>query len=333
MKMLKATLAPAAVAAALLLGCGGNSEDTKPGLPPLIQSLTISTDGLASPQNVGILMAQKRGYFEGLGVEIWFRPPAGPTRPISYLVSAYEIDLAISHAPQVVISQDKGVPIVAIGSLVRQPTAAMIWLKKSEIGGIVDLRGKTIAFPGLPFQKDFLEVLLRQGGLTLDDVKLKAVGYELVPALASGEADAIFGGRWNMEGIQLKARGLKPVITRIQSVGVPAYDELTLIGRPDYLAKNEELIRNFLIAVARGNKAVIEDPEAAAHLVALSDSDRSLKAIEAEIEATLPLLSRTGDMSPERMEELAAWMHEQGLVEGEPSGSDLLTERYLPSQP
>lgn len=330
--MLKATLA-AAVIAALLPGCGGNSDKTKPELPPLMQSVTVSTDGSASPQNVGILMAQKRGYFERLGVEIWFRPPVSPTRPIPYLTTSGEVDLAITHAPQVVISQDKGVPIVAIGSLVQQPTAAMIWLGKSDVDGIADLKGKTIAFPGLPFQKDFLEVLLGQNGLSLDDVKLKAVGYELVPALVSGEADAIFGGSWNMEGIQLKARGLKPVITRIQSTGVPAYDELVLITRPDYLAKNGALIRNFLSAVVRGNKAAIEDPEAAAHLVALSDSVRSPKTIEAEIEATLPLLSKTGDISPERMEELAAWMHEEGLVQGEPSASDLLDEQYLPSQP
>lgn len=329
--MLNATLA--AVTAALLLGCGGNSEETKPGLPPLTQSVTISTDGYATPQTVGILMAQKRGYFEDLGVEIWFRPPVSPTRPVKYLTTSGEIDLAISHAPQVVVSQDNGVPIVAIGSLVRQPTAAMIWLAKSDFDGIADLKGKVIAFPGLPFQKDFLDVLLRQGGLTSDDVKLKAVGYELVPALVSGEADAIFGGSWNMEGVQLAARGSKPVITRTQSTGVPTYDELTLIARPDYLARNERLIRNFLAAVAHGTKTAIEDPEAAAHVIVANDSDRNLEVTKAELEATLPLLSRTGEMSTEGMDQLVAWMHEQGLIQSEPSASDLLTEEYLPSQP
>lgn len=328
MKTLSAMLMLAA-AIALLGGCGEKEpEKAAAGLEPLMQNVVISTDGSASPQNVGILMAQNRGYFERRGVEIWFRPPVGPTRPISYLTTSGEIDLAISHAPQVVIAQDKGVPVVAIGSLVRQPTAAMIWLARSRIEDIADLEGKTIAIPGLPFQKDFLEVFLERGGLTLEDVKLRAVGYELVPALVKGEVDAIFGGSWNLEGVQLEARGLKPVITRVQRAGVPAYDELVLIGRPKYLVKNSELIRNFMAAVAEGTEAAIENPEAAARLIA--DGDPGLKVTRAELEATLPLLSRAGDMNPEQTEELVTWMHDQGWIQGEPPASDLLTEDYLP---
>ena len=109
-------------------------------------------------------------------------------------------DLGVAHGAQVTIAQEKGVPIVVVGSLVPEPTAALIWSKESDIGGIADLKGKTIAIPGLSFQRDFLETILARGGLTLDDVKVKSVGNELVPALASGKADAIFGGSGNQEG-------------------------------------------------------------------------------------------------------------------------------------
>jgi len=277
-------------------------------------------------------MADERGFFEDAGISLWFRPPVSPTRPVQYLVSSGEVDLAISHAPQVVMSRDKGVPIVAIGSLVEEPTAAMIWLAKSRIGGIDDLKGKTIAIPGLPFQKALLESILAPAGLNLDDVKLRFGGYELAPALIKGEADAIFGGYWNMEGVQLEAQGLKPVITRVEAGGVPSYDELVLIGRPNYLSKNPQLVRDFLAAVARGTKAAIEDPEAAARLVVGSDSDRRLKTTEAEIRATLPVLSETGEMDPDRWSELVSWMHERGSIQEEPSTSELLTDEYL-SQP
>jgi putative hydroxymethylpyrimidine transport system substrate-binding protein len=336
MKMLRAKLT-AVAAAVLLAGCGGGSSGEASGeteaIPLVKQELVLSTDGPGSPENVGILMAQNRGYFEKAGISLWFRPPVSPTRPISYLVGSGEVDLAISHAPQVAISRDKGVPVMAIGSLVDQPTAAMIWLAKSRIGNIADLRGRTIAFPGLPFQKALLESFLARGGLSLDDVKLRAVGYELVPTLVKGEADAIFGGSWNMEGIQLKAMGAKPSITRVEVSGVPSYDELVLIGRSDYLTENAPLVRRFLDAVARGTQAAMANPKAATRVVMANDIDRKLKATEAEVKATLPLLSESGEMDPDRWEELVTWMHDQGTIEGSPSASELLTDEYLPSQP
>lgn len=328
----------ATTTAALLIGCGGGSGETsgesgEGALPTPIQEVVISTDGLASPETAGILMANQRGYFDKFRISIWFRPPVTPTRPIQYLVGSGEIDLAISHAPQVVMARDRSAPIVAIGNLVEHPTAAMIWLGRSDIENIADLKGKTIAFPGLSFQKALLESFLAQGGLSLRDVKLTVAGYELVPALVKGEADAIFGGSWNLEGVQLQARGLNPEITRVEGSGVPSYDELVLIARPDYLSEHPRLVRNFLAATARGTEAVLEDSEAAARLVAKSDSDRKLKTTEAEVEATLPLLSETGEMSPRRWNKLVAWMHDRGAIEGTPPAAELITNQYLASQP
>src|SRR6478752_4595307 len=120
------------------------------------------------------------------------------------------------------VAPGKQLPIVIIGSLISQPTAALIWAKESHINEIADLKGKTIAIPGLSFQRKFLEAALAQEGLAPGDVTIKAVGYKLVPALVSGQADAIFGGSGNPEGIELASRGVQPVVTSVQGLGVPA---------------------------------------------------------------------------------------------------------------
>jgi putative hydroxymethylpyrimidine transport system substrate-binding protein len=62
--------------------------------------------------------------------------------------------------------------------------------------------------PGLAFQRRFLEYILNQAGLTLDDVKVKSVGNDLVPALVSGRADALSGGSRNLEGADLESHGI-----------------------------------------------------------------------------------------------------------------------------
>ena len=291
-------MAWAAVAAVLLVGCGGDSgsdTDTTRALPRLPRKVQITLDGRPGAENVGILMAEQRGYFDAAGLEVWVRTPASQLRPVRYVADG-EVDLSISHGPQVAIAREKGVPVVAIGSLIPRPTAAMVWLRKSGIDGIADLKGRRIAIPGLPFQRDLLQTVLAGAGLTLDDVRVVFSDYELVPDLIGGRADAIFGGSWNLEGRELQVRGLKPVITRVQDLGIPPYEELVLIARPRRLARDPQLFRDFTAAVARGTAAAIEDPRAAVTAIERTPGanlDLSRKAVEAEVEATLPLLSRS----------------------------------------
>lgn len=316
----------------VLLGCGGSSDPQTTAKPikPLAptRELDITIDGYPGPENVGLLMAYYGHYFEKLGLSVWIRTPESRLRPLPY-VAEEEVALAVSHQPQVVLAGDKKAPVAAFGSLISQPTAALMWPKKSKIGGIAGLKGKTIAITGLPFEEGFLESVLARGGLTLKDVKLVRADYELVPTLLSGHADAIFGS-WNVEGVELEKKGLKPVIKRVQDLGIPPYEELVLIARPDRLAKESQVIRTFMAALAQGTAAAIKDPETAAALIASNRGEELTPMLKAQVEATVPLLSKTGEMDPEKASGLVAWMHEQGMVENEPSASELFSNDYLP---
>jgi putative hydroxymethylpyrimidine transport system substrate-binding protein len=318
-------------AAAFWAGCGGGDDaETAEARPGLFRKIAVTLDGGFNAENVGLLMAVKRGYFAEVDLGVELREPVLPERPINYVVGR-DVDLAISHQPQVVLQREKGAPIAAVGSLVSRPTAAMIWLKKSKIGGVVDLKGRTIAIYGLPFERGLLKSVLTEAGLTLADVKVKNVNYETVPDLVSGRADAIFGS-WNVEGAELKARGLKPVIAPVQDFGLPAYDELVVIARRDRLSSSPWLVRDFMSAVERGTAAAIEDPEAAVNAIAEEAEDPDRKAIEASVEATLPLLSRSGHMSSDQASRLIDWMNEVGLTQRRIPVPALLTNRYLESE-
>jgi ABC-type nitrate/sulfonate/bicarbonate transport system substrate-binding protein len=324
-------------AVVLLVGCGGGGggSETTERPPQGSRKAWITLDGHMGPTNVGILMAQERGYFTDLGIEVTITGPETPSRPVIYVANR-SVEFGVSHQPQVVVSREKGVPIVAVGSVIARPTAAMIWLQRSGIRGIADLEGKTIAIPGIPFQEQFLQRILARAGLTLRDVEVKHVWYDLAPALVNGRADAIFGGSWNLEGARLTARGLKPVITRVQSLGVPAYDELVLIARSDLAAEDPQLVRDVMTAVVRGTAAAVEHPEAVVNLIMKSgerDAYLTRKRAEAEVEATLPLLSETGYMDPLRASGLVEWMDEEGLIQRRLPNSAFLTNDYLGLRP
>jgi putative hydroxymethylpyrimidine transport system substrate-binding protein len=318
----------------LLPECGrpGRESDTEQFGSASLGGFQLTLSGLAGPESAGLLMAEKRGYFADEGLEVSILSPARPARPVNYVVTEID-DLGVSHQPEVVLAKEKGLPVIAFGSLISQPTAAMIWLKRSKINGIADLKGRTIGVPGVPFQEDFLESLLARAGLTLGDVTVKDVGYDLVSRLVEGRVDAIFGGTWNVEGLELEARGLHPVILGARELGIPPYEEQVLIARTDRVAREPRAIRAFLSALRRGTAAAAEDLEEAAELIAhsvQSTSKVSQGEREAEVKATLPLLSGAHFMSPARANDLVEWMHEQGMIRKEPAASELLTNRYLP---
>lgn len=325
-------LAAGLLIAIVAVGCGGGSNaattEAHPEEPKEPRSLRVTLDGWQGPENAGLLLAQERGYFADLGPEPEIWSPAKPERPLIYVAYGAN-DVGISHEPEVVLAQARGTPVVILGSLISQPTAAMIWTKESGIKTIADLKGKTIAYPGLPFQERFLEKVLASGGLTLEDVTLENVGYELVPALVSGQADAIFGGSGNMEGPELEASGVRPVVTPVQDFGIPAYDELVVIAKTKEVSEEPELMGNFMSAIAHGTAAATKDPTGVFSALAQNadaNPETTPGALRAQIRATNPLFSKDGSVDPAQLESLIDWMSEEGMIEEKPSVETLLAD-------
>jgi putative hydroxymethylpyrimidine transport system substrate-binding protein len=324
-------LAVALMALALgLAACGEKSEDTSTEAQPI--SLTL--DFYPNPDHAGIYMAQKLGYFEEAGLDVSVASPSDPAAPLK-LVAAGRSDLAISYEPEVVLAHEEGLGVVAIAALVNRPLTSMIWLRKSGIKGVGDLKGKTIATAGIPYQEAFLKTILGRAKLTPAAVKAVNVGFGLLPALVSGSAQAMLGGYSNVEGIDLRERGKQPVVTPVDKLGVPTYDELVLVANRKKLEAEPEEFRLFIAALERGTDAAVEQPKAATKAVLEANSGLEPKLTEAEMTATLPLLAaRTpgqpyGYMDPAEWSTFVGWMRDNELIESLPTPGELLTNSYL----
>ena len=101
------------------------------------------------------------------------------------------------------------------------------------------------------------------------------VGASLLPAMLSGKVDATLGGFWNVEGVELKARGAKPWIEPVDGSACRDYDELVLVANSDKLDEQRDDLRLFISAVARGAIEARKDPREATR--ALLDANRDLK--------------------------------------------------------
>ncbi len=168
--------------------------------------------------------------------------PSDPSAPIRE-VAAGRVDLAISYEPEVLLAHDQGLPVKAVGALVDRPLTSLISLPEAGIATVSDLRGKTIATAGIPYQADFLDEILSRRGMSLDDVTQVDVGLNLLPAVLSGRADAMLGGFRNIEGVDLAERGRDPRVVPVDRIGIPTYDELVLVASSDRIADDPEPIR------------------------------------------------------------------------------------------
>jgi putative hydroxymethylpyrimidine transport system substrate-binding protein len=326
-----ARLAFSAAGIAILLGgCGGaGTAATGPAEDPEYVFATL--DGNISAANIGLRIAQKRGYFEDGGLEISATDPSQPGQAVAF-VSAGDDEFGIVHEPQAVMAAARNSPIVVVGGVISEPTTALIWLKRSKIRGIRDLEGKSIAVPGIPYQREFLKLILAHAGLTLEDVKVRSIQYRLLRALRSGRVDAIFGASWNHEGVALKAQGEEPVVRRVQEFGIPDYEELVVVANADRAREDPESVRAFMSALSRGIAVAEQNPKATAKLI-FEDSEHNPligpKAIGAGVEATLPLLTEDQVLDLGKAKSLIAWMYKEGMIEHKPSVKGFFTNEFL----
>ena len=326
-------IALAVLALALALAaCGAKSEEGGSER----ESLSLTLDFYPNPDHAGIYMAQKRGYFEEAGLDVSIAAPSDPAAPVKQ-VAAGRTDLAITYEPEVALAREQGLDVVAVGALVDRPLTSLIWLRESGIKGVSGLKGKTVATAGIPYQEAFLKTILARVHLSPEDVKAVNVGFGLIPALAGGSAQAMLGGYRNVEGVDLRERGKAPVVTPVDQLGVPTYDELVFVANREKLEEDPEKIRLFFAALQRGTEAASEKPGEATKAITEANPDLEPKLAAAEVKATLPLLSARergkpyGYMDPAQWEAFVGWMRDNSLIEALPKAGELLDDGYLPS--
>jgi putative hydroxymethylpyrimidine transport system substrate-binding protein len=332
----RAKLAAVLTAASLALGlaaCGGGGDATT-GSATNPQPFTLDLDWYVNPDHAGIYSALDRGFFKQAGLDVQPQVPSDPSSPIKE-VAAGRADLAVSYEPEVLLAQDKGLDVEAVAAIVNRPLTSLISLPKAGIVGASDLQGKTVGTAGIPYQSDYLETILQTAGLPASATNEVNVGLNLLPALIGGRADAILGGFRNIEGVDLRLRGLDPRIVPVDQLGVPTYDELVLVARKSTVDDHPEAIRSFIAALAQGTAYASGHPQEAANAVMAAGKGLDPMQTRAEVNATLPLLAGTrgrpyGYLDPRQWREYAEWMAQHDLISSAPRTSDVITNELLP---
>jgi putative hydroxymethylpyrimidine transport system substrate-binding protein len=328
----------ALVAVVSLAACGSKKENTG---KPTTESLRLMLDYLPNADHAGIYQAQGGGDFERAGLKVDIQTPTDPASPLK-LLEAGKIDVAISYEPEVLLARDQGAQIVSIGALVQKPLTSLMAVpsqdKKDKSPGVTsvkDLAGKTIGTAGIPYQSAYLKTILQGAGVDPGSVKEVNVGFNLVPVMLSGKADATLGAFWNVEGVQLQRAKRDPWILPVDQAGVPSYDELVFAVRVDTARSRGPVLRAFLRALAQGHQQLREDPTNDIKPLLAANPDLNADDTLAQVKATLPVFFPTDKTQPFGWQDQNAWnrygkwMFDNKLVKAIPLPLSL-TNEFLP---
>ena len=310
-------LAPLAVLAALALaGCGEKEDVLEPSGSKQVE---LMLDYFPNADHAGIYAAEAAGHFKQAGLDVTIRQPPDPAAPIKQ-VAAGRVDLAISYEPEVFRARDQGLRVVSVGAVVQKPLTALISLPAAKIAKPADLKGKTVGTAGIDYQSAYLQTILSEARVPADSVKERNVGFSFSPALITGKIDAALGAFWNYEGTDLRLRGKRPRIIRMEEAGVPTYNELVLVANEDALERDADKLRAFIGALSRGTRDLRANPGEAIEGLLDANPDLDPELQRAVVDVTLPLFfppegKPFGWQSPSEWDAFAAWLQDNSLLE------------------
>lgn len=226
--------------------------------------LTVQLDWIQNAQFAGLLVAKEKGWYAQQGLDVTIEPvnqatldTVGPVVRGRYVIGCAD-GMALLRARQA------GQPIQAFATTLQGSPLGIVTLRKSHIGQMKDLAGKTIGLHA--YDRPQLGIMLRANGLTLEQVKVKEIGDDTT-SLAAGMIDAQVVYLLD-EKVAMEERGLQLNVFPGYANGYVTYSQV-LFARSDFLRDHTEVLAKFLQVTNRGWAEAFAAPdETAAMLVA-----------------------------------------------------------------
>ncbi len=282
-----------------------------------INKVSLALDWYPNSNHAGIFYAKDKGYFLDGDLDVEVYTPSDPSSILQTVASGRD-QFGISYQPDLLLARSEGVPVVAISSIVRTPLNSIMTLKKSGISDPSKLKGKTIGYPGIPLNIGILQSILEGQGLTINDVNLVDVGFDLVPALLSSRVDAVIGAFWSHESILIELEGEGVNILKFQDWGIPEYHELVLVTSEKYLYENKEIVESFVKSFRKGFEGSIESNSESMESLISAFPEVNVELETEGIKLLAPLwIESMNSNNMDSWYKFGDWMKEKGLIDSE----------------
>ena len=313
------------VSSLFILSCENTKEDTK---------VKLALDWYPNANHTGLYIALEKGYFKDENIAIEIYTPSDPSTVLQ-TVGAGQDDFGISYQPDLILAKSKNIPVKSVLAFVQHPLNIIMTLKESNITRPSDLKGKKIAYPGIPLNENLLDTLLKSDGLVgKEEVELINTGYDLVPPLIGKTVDACLGCYLSHETIMAENEGYPVNVMRMEQWGVPDYYELVLVASDEMVANNKDLVERMTRAISKGYNDAVSNPKEGIDNLVKATNEEIDQAIEYPgVELLAPLWvdneGRFGVQTEEKWAIFSKWLFDTGQITSIPETNSLFTNEFV----
>src|SRR3984885_1435033 len=205
-----------------------------------------------------IHLAQFKGWFKEAGLDVDIQDGRGSGNTIQ-LVNAGQVDVGQVQVGLVGSARAKGATIRSIATFQRRTDLCILVDKDSSVSKVADLRGKTVVvFAASPWSP-FIDMYLKSGGLTRDDLKLDVVdAAALFGTYIAKRADGMMSTTGSALPIVEASRPSKCLLASDAGVTFPSYG---LVAREDTIASKGPALHRLIEVEQRAWKQLRSHPE------------------------------------------------------------------------
>lgn len=296
------------------------------------QELDVVLDWYPNAVHSFLYIAQEKGYFAEEGLQVNILYPTNGNDAVA-LTAAGQADIGFYYQEDTIITRtNENVPVKSIGTVVQGPISVFAALADTGIDGPEDFAGKTIGYSSTQFGEKAIETVLREAGISLDQVEIIDVGFDLTSAMTTGNVDATYGCFVNHEIPALEEAGFEVNYFSPTEYGVPDYYSLILVAGESNLAEKGDAYAGFLRACQKGFADMKADPEAALQVLMDNQSVDNFPLSEyvetQSFQVLLPLMEK--EDSPFLTQDAAVWqtnidwLQEAGITESALTPEDFI---------
>ena len=292
-------------------------------------------DWTPNTNHTGLYVAQQKGYFKELGLEVEIQQP--PEDGAAVLVASGKAEFGISFQDSMaaaLVGED-ALPITAVATVIQHNTSGIISRKGEGMDTPRGMEGKRYATWNGAIELATIEQVVKADGGNYSKIELiPSTVTDEVSALKTKSVDSIWV-YYAWAGVKTELEQLETDYFEFAEID-PVFDYYTpvIIGNNQFLKQNPEEAKAFLKAVSKGYQFAIENPEEAAKILCQAAPELDEKLV---VESQKYLADKYqaeakiwGYIDSERWNNFYKWVNEKKLVEGEVPLDVAFTNEYLP---
>ena len=301
-----------------------------------MKKLTMALDWTPNINHIGFFVAEKKGFYRDLGLEVSILNPADDDYAVTPAkkVESGRADMALCPTESIISYHTKphSFDLVGIAAVFQKDLSAVAVMSAGGIHTPRNLDGKSYASYHARYEDEIVKRLIRGDG---GQGRIKVVYPQKLgiwETLVNGKYDAtwIFT---NWEGVEAESRGAALNLFRMRDYGIPySYSPVLAAGNESITADNRAYI-DFLSACKQGFLYAQENPQEAIALlkpfIPEKDADIDLtKALALSAEAFGDNES-WGRMDEQIVDTFLQWLTTNRLESQSPASSELITNTLI----